>query len=127
MRAQMTEAERKLWQHLSLRQAESYKFRRQLPLGRYIVDFVCLKARLIIEVDGGQHAERGNYDNARDVWLRSQGFTVLRFWNDQVLKNIDAVMAVILLRPYKTFHPHPYLPPSRGKVKRSAKGMHKAE
>ena len=72
------------------------KFRRQQPIGPYIVDFVCFEKRLIIEVDGGQHIQQVEDDNARTQWLRSQGFQVLRFWNNQVLKEIGGVQELIL-------------------------------
>jgi very-short-patch-repair endonuclease len=95
LRKNSTDAERMLWQHLRLRQLGGYKFRRQHPLERYIVDFICLEKRLVIEIDGGQHNVRGAYDAERTAWLESQGFRVLRFWNSQVLKEIEAVKEVI--------------------------------
>jgi very-short-patch-repair endonuclease len=95
LRNNLTEAERILWQHLRLRQLRGCKFRRQQPLGKYIVDFVCLEKRLIIEIDGGQHSEQATYDEERSVWLRRQGFHVLRFWNTEVLQNIEAVKEAI--------------------------------
>jgi len=90
-----TEVERFLWRHLRLRQIDGYKFRRQRPIGKYIVDFVCLEKFLVIEVDGGQHDGENFYDTERDSWLRSQGFTVLRFWNHEVLSGTEEVLAVI--------------------------------
>ncbi len=83
-------------QHLRRYQINGCKFRRQQPIGPYIVDFVCFEKRLIIEVDGGQHAQRVEDDNARTEELRSQGFQVLRFWNNQILREIDSVKAAIL-------------------------------
>jgi len=77
------------------RQIGGYKFRRQVPIGNYIVDFVCFETRLIIEVDGGQHAVQLTADEARTDWLQSQGFTVLRFWNNDVLKNTAGVVEQI--------------------------------
>ena len=91
----MTDAERKLWRGLRMRQMHDYKFRRQFPLGAYIVDFVCLEARLVIEVDGGQHADEKYGDAQRDAWLKSQNFRVLRYWNNQVLCELDAVLVDI--------------------------------
>lgn len=82
LRKSMTDAERKLWRGLRLRQMHGHKFRRQFPLGCYIVDFVCLEARLIIEVDGGQHADEEYGDAKRDAWLTEQNFRVLRYWNN---------------------------------------------
>lgn len=93
LRKNMTDAERRLWQHLRSKQTLGYKFRRQEPIGSYIVDFVCYEKKLIIEVDGGQHLEKqAEYDKARDAWLKEQGFTVLRFWNNHVLGNTDGVL-----------------------------------
>jgi len=92
LRKSMTEAERKLWRGLRMRQLHGHKFRRQFSLGNFIVDFVCLEARLIIEVDGGQHADEKYGDAKRDTWLKSQNFHVLRYWNNQVLNELDAVL-----------------------------------
>jgi very-short-patch-repair endonuclease len=91
LRKNPTEAERALWKHIRLRQLEGYKFRRQQQLGRYIVEFVCFEKKLVIELDGGQHAEQAASDSERSTWLESQGFRVLRFWNHDVLKNLEAV------------------------------------
>ena len=96
LRRNQTDAERPLWKHLRDRRFEGFKFRRQRPLGRYIVDLICLEERLIVEVDGGQHSGRQMYDSERDQWLGSQGYRVLRFWNNQVLNEIDAVKEAIL-------------------------------
>ncbi len=95
LRRNPTEAERVLWRHLRLRQMDGHKFRRQQPLGRFIVDFVCLENRLIVELDGGKHAERAAADAARTEWLEAQGFRLLRFWNHDVLKNTEAVKDAI--------------------------------
>jgi very-short-patch-repair endonuclease len=73
----------------------SLKFRRQQPIGPYIVDFVCFEKKLVIEIDGGQHSQQAVYDNTRTEWLASQGFQVLRFWNNQVLQEIEAVKSAI--------------------------------
>jgi len=117
LRKSMTDAERKLWRGLRMRQMHGHKFRRQFMLGRYIVDFVCLEARLIVEVDGGQHADE-TYGNAeRDVWLKAQNFRVLRYWNNQVLKELDGVLEEIARELTAT--PHPGLPPQGGKVSES--------
>ena len=96
LRKRMTDAERLLWRRLRLRQLNGWKFRRQCPYGDYILDFACLEAKLVIEVDGGQHAESIARDAERDAFLRSAGFRVLRFWNDQVMKEQDAVVELIL-------------------------------
>jgi very-short-patch-repair endonuclease len=90
----MTEAERRVWYRLRAHRFYNSSFRRQFPVGRYVVDFVCLEARLIIEIDGGQHAE-SKLDRGRDAWLRSQGFAVLRFWNNDVMANFNGVLELI--------------------------------
>ena len=95
LRSNMTDAERRLWYLLRAHRFSGYKFKRQIPIGRYIVDFVCLAERLVIEVDGGQHAGSES-DLRRDQWLEDQGFRVLRFWNNEVLNNTDGVLEVIL-------------------------------
>jgi very-short-patch-repair endonuclease len=108
LRQNATDAERLLWKKLRFWQIDGLKFRHQQPLGQYIVDFVCLEKRLVVEVDGGQHAENANYDTQRDDWLRDQGFVVLRFWNHDVLKNITDVTE----RIFQTLQSTPYLNPS---------------
>jgi len=95
LRKNPTDAERKLWAHLRLRQLGGYKFRRQHSLGPYIVDFICIEKKLIIEVDGGQHDDNKFYDSKRDKWLENKGFRVLRFWNNEVLTYIENVKEVI--------------------------------
>ena len=95
LRKDPIDAERQLWRHLRLRQLGGYKFRRQQPLGSYIADFACLEKRLIVEVDGGQHSEHATYDARRTRWLEAQGFRVLRFWDHEVLRDIEAVKQVI--------------------------------
>ena len=96
LREAMPDAERALWYHLRAKRLLGWKFRRQQPIGNYIVDFVCLEAKLVVELDGGQHVERADADARRTAWLESQGFRVLRFWNDAVLKEPDAVLEEIL-------------------------------
>jgi very-short-patch-repair endonuclease len=91
LRRNSTNAERKLWSILRNRALQSFKFRRQQPLGPFIVDFVCLERRLILEVDGGQHAEEASRDAQRTKWLEEQNFRVLRFWNNDVLGNPEGV------------------------------------
>jgi very-short-patch-repair endonuclease len=108
LRNNPTDAERVLWGQLRFWQLDGYKFRRQQPLGRYIVDFACLEKRIVIEVDGGQHAQEVEVDADRDRWLQGEGFVVLRFWNDDVLRNIEGVKEVV----YKTLQNTPYLNPS---------------
>ncbi len=97
LRNNPTDAERVLWNILRKRQVSGYRFRRQVPIGPYIVDFVCYENRLIIEVDGGQHMERANYDAERTAWLKTEGFRVIRFWNNQILEETDAVREAIFM------------------------------
>ncbi len=110
LRSRMTDAERRLWYHLSRKQLAQYKFRQQEPIGAYIVDFVCYAAKLIIELDGGQHLESAS-DLKRDECLRGQGFRVLRFWNHEVLSQTDAVLQKILA---SLVTPSPQPSPTRG-------------
>jgi very-short-patch-repair endonuclease len=95
MRKEATDAENLLWRLLRNRRLAGAKFRRQHPIGQYIVDFYCDERRLVIELDGGQHLEQRDYDARRDAFLRKQGLTVLRFWNNQVLGETEAVLQVI--------------------------------
>jgi very-short-patch-repair endonuclease len=92
----MTDAERVLWQNLRNRQLNGFKFRRQKPIGPYIVDFVCLEKKIIIEVDGGQHAIKVRPDTIRGNYLKKAGYKILRFWNHDVLKDKDSVLERIL-------------------------------
>ncbi len=96
LRNNMTDAERHLWQRLRCKQLNGHKFRRQFPIGNYIVDFICLDARLIIELDGGQHTENQGYDQARDQWLEDQGFRILRCWNNAVLVQTEELLNTII-------------------------------
>ncbi|MBI5789314.1 MAG: endonuclease domain-containing protein [Candidatus Schekmanbacteria bacterium] len=95
LRKQSTDVERLLWKHLQTKRLEGMKFRRQQPIGRYIVDFVCFEKKVIVEADGGQHSVDTERDKERDEWLNSQGFIVLRFWNNEVLTNTQGVLEVI--------------------------------
>ena len=96
LRTHQTEAELRLWYHLRAHRFMDLKFKRQKPMGEYIVDFVCEEHRLIVEIDGGQHqAEQAAYDQQRDAWLRGQGYTVLRFWNNDVMQNLEGVLEKI--------------------------------
>jgi very-short-patch-repair endonuclease len=97
LRINMTDAERKLWSLVRRKQLQGFRFRRQVPLGRYVADFACMSARLVIELDGGQHAARSEYDQHRTAWLNGNGFRVLRFWNDEVFTNADGVLETIRL------------------------------
>jgi very-short-patch-repair endonuclease len=95
MRPNQTDAEAVLWNELRNRRLMGMKFRRQVPTGNFIVDFVCSKHKLIVEVDGTQHAEN-EYDQKRDTMLKAKGFVILRFWNDDVLKEINSVCDTII-------------------------------
>lgn len=97
LRRTQTDAEQKLWYHLRAHRFMGRKFKRQKPMGRYVVDFVCLEEKLIIELDGGQHADNLEYDHERDSWLRAQGYTVLRFWNNEMLNEVEGVLERIRL------------------------------
>jgi primosomal protein N' (replication factor Y) len=94
LRRSMTDAERKLWFHLRNRAFMGHKFRRQQPIGPYVADFVCIERRLIVEADGGQHSN-AHADNQRTRYLRSRGYRVLRFWNNDVLVRTQAVLEQI--------------------------------
>jgi very-short-patch-repair endonuclease len=116
MRHTPTNAERKLWWHLRYRlTTPNTHFRRQVRLGRYIVDFASHALKIVIEIDGGQHAEQIGRDTLRTRYLESQGYRVLRFWNNEVLKNIDgvleAIQSAILATPTPT-------PPHKGEGSR---------
>ena len=94
LRHNMTDAERFLWKHLRAHRLSGQKFRRQQPIGPYIVDFVHFGARLIVECDGGQHNESAN-DRRRDAWFDAQGFRVLRFWNHEIVNETESVLSAI--------------------------------
>ena len=95
LRKNSTYAERHLWFHLRAKRL-GFKFKRQVPMGTYIIDFICLEKRLIIELDGGQHMDNHAYDMKRTTWLNLQGYNVLRFWNHDVLQQTPSVIEVIL-------------------------------
>jgi very-short-patch-repair endonuclease len=95
LRSNMTDAERRLWYRLRGHRFAGYKFKRQVPIGPYIVDFACLNHGLVVELDGGQHSESAS-DAERDEYLRSKSLRILRFWNHEALRNTDAVLAEIL-------------------------------
>ena len=95
LRKNGTQAEHLLWNKLKSRQIEGTKFRRQQPMGSIIVDFVSFEKMIVIELDGGQHARQKEQDASRDCWLKLEGFTVLRFWNNEVFENLEGVLEVI--------------------------------
>lgn len=98
LRKEKTKPEDILWYRLRNRRFYGLKFRRQEPIGKFIVDFVCLDKKLIIELDGSQHAEQVAYDTARTLFLEKLGYRVLRFWNNEILKNLSGVLENIAYR-----------------------------
>ena len=95
LRHHLTESENKLWRHLRAHRLNGEKFRRQQPIGPYVVDFVHFGARLIVEADGGQH-NGAPRDESRDVRLHARGFKVMRFWNSEIMNNLDGVLATVM-------------------------------
>lgn len=93
LRRNQTAAERTLWRALRGKRLDGHRFRRQHPMGRYVVDFICLEKKLIVEVDGGQHGEdkQQHHDRERDAWLEAAGYRVVRYWNTDVLNNLEGV------------------------------------
>jgi lysyl-tRNA synthetase class 2 len=108
LRRQLTDAETLLWRHVRNRQLDGWKFRRQFPIDRYVVDFCCAEARLITELDGGQHATRSQADDARTQVLSAMGYLVMRFWNNDALTNLDGVLETVA----STLQTLPVVPPS---------------
>jgi very-short-patch-repair endonuclease len=106
LRKDMTDTERFVWWRLRNRQVGGFRFRRQHPVGRFVVDFVCLEAKLVLELDGSQHAERSEEDERRTARLDAEGYRVVRFWNHQVREEWD-VIAVELLRLLNELVPQP--------------------
>jgi very-short-patch-repair endonuclease len=95
LRNDLTLAEKHLWNYLKLKQIDGVRFRRQHAIGQYVVDFCSVKTKLVIELDGSQHIDQEDYDHERTQFLRSKGFRVIRFWNNDVISNINGVMQVI--------------------------------
>jgi len=110
LRTSMTDAEQRLWYRLRAHRLKGIKFKRQAVIGHYIADFACFERKLIIEVDGGQHEGKVS-DIARDHWFTQQGFRVMRFWNNEVLQNTDAVIGRILEVIDDPADPSPGTPP----------------
>src|SRR4030042_4305076 len=106
LRQHLTDAERRLWYHLQNRQLGGWKFRRQHPVGPFIVDFICLEKKVVIEVDGGQHAENEELDTQRSAYLKEKGYHILRFWNNEVLQETEAVLNAIFAS-LEEAPPHP--------------------
>lgn len=117
LRKTFTDAERSLWQKLRNRELAGWKFRRQHSIGPFIVDFVCIEKKLILEVDGGQHAENTDSDAKREEFLKENGYKVLRFWNNTVLQESESVLNAILLslQEDRTPSPRPSPPKIRGR------------
>ncbi len=112
LRKNMTDAERLLWSRLRRKQIRGLRFRRQHPIGPYIADFACTERRLVVELDGGQHLRRKPQDAARSRCLGEKGYRVLRFWNTDVLTNLDAVVHAVASAALSP--PSPTLPPLGG-------------
>ena len=120
LRRAQTDAERKLWLRLRSRQMNGFKFRRQQPIGRYIVDFFCPESRLVVELDGGHHADQVQKDQRRTEFLNKTGYRVLRFWDNEVLTNTESVLQKII---NELNHPSPRPSPSRGEgVEKQGRG-----
>ena len=113
LRNNATSAERALWRHLRNRALDGHKFSRQMPVGPFVCDFLCREARLIIEVDGGQHCECER-DLSRTAFLEGQGYRVIRFWNNNVLENVEGVVAMIKAEFARSGQPHPQPLPQAG-------------
>ncbi|WP_375206371.1 endonuclease domain-containing protein [Hyphococcus sp.] len=96
LRRNQTDAERRLWSALRRKGLGGWRFRRQHPLGGYVVDFICLERKLVIELDGERHSFNRAFDERRDAWIKSRGYGVLRFWNHDVYNNLDGVVETIL-------------------------------
>jgi very-short-patch-repair endonuclease len=92
----MTDAERRLWSRLRNGQVLGHKFRRQMPIGRFIADFACVRAKLVVEVDGGRHAETIAADRLRTAFIENAGYLVIRFWNAEVMRDVDSVISQIV-------------------------------
>jgi very-short-patch-repair endonuclease len=109
LRRDQTDVERLLWFHLRGRRLGGWKFKRQVPIDRFIVDFFCADAKLIVELDGGQHDQNRERDADRTRVLEAMGYLVLRFWNNDVMRNIDGVIEEILntIGPERAEPPHP--------------------
>lgn len=97
LRTSSTEAEQRLWYYLRAERFQKLKFKRQEPIGHYIVDFLCEEYKLIVELDGSQHLDNLNYDAQRTIWFESRGYRVMRFWNDDVLLRTQQVLDQIYL------------------------------
>jgi very-short-patch-repair endonuclease len=113
LRSTPTDAEIRLWSRLRRKQLDGFRFRRQHPIGPYIVDFFCPEAKLVVEVDGGQHNAEEAKDEKRTCWLEERGYRVIRFWNNDVLSNTDGVVLAVLEELRGCYPPFP--PPQGGR------------
>jgi len=118
LRKRSTDTENLLWKHLRAKRLLGLKFRRQEPIGKHIVDFVCHEKKVIIELDGGHHSEKLEKDRERDEWFRGEGFKVLRFWNNDVLGHTEEILEIIMKKCSES--PSPSSPPIKGGVNRKA-------
>ena len=114
LRKNSTAAEISLWKILRSGQLEGLKFRRQHVIGRFIVDFVCLERKVIIELDGGHHSSQKERDNERDDWLKREGYKIIRFWNNEFFINTEGVLNKILEACQDSPSPQPLSPQGRG-------------
>jgi very-short-patch-repair endonuclease len=120
LRRDSTSAELRLWNRLRARSIDNHKFVLQQPVGRYVVDFICSEKRLVIEFDGGQHADSVR-DRVRDQWFREHNYRILRFWNNDIISNMDGVLETIATALYANAPPHP-VPASGGNRSLPARG-----
>jgi len=116
LRKKLTETEKYLWNYLRNKQIDRFKFRRQQPIGKYIVDFINFEKKLVIEVDGGQHSIYKKKDVIRDKYLKKEGYKVLRFWDNEVLNNIEGVLEMII----NNLSPSPKSSPLKGEDKENS-------
>lgn len=116
LRKKLTETEKYLWNYLRNKQIDRFKFRRQQPIGKYIVDFINFEKKLVIEVDGGQHSIYKKKDVIRDKYLKKEGYKVLRFWDNEVLNNIEGVLEMII----NNLSPSPKFSPLKGEDKENS-------
>lgn len=116
LRRQQTETESLLWSRLRAHRLFGLKFRRQQPIGIYVVDFFCPEKKLVVELDGGQHQDRARHDEARDARLKSEGYTVLRYWNNEVMGNLESVLEDVsrVAGVFADVHPLPNPSPIKG-------------
>jgi very-short-patch-repair endonuclease len=120
LRKEMTDTERFVWDRIRHRQIGGFKFRRQAPVGHFIVDFICFEAKVILEFDGDQHDSARLEDAARTHWLQSQGFRVARFWNHEVFEDWESIEAHLHSLVTAGSTPHPNPPPQGGREQESA-------